>query len=266
MKVSIITVVYNAINTLGSTINSVLTQQYGDIEYILVDGNSKDGSRELIQSTAEKHSFRWVSEPDKGIYDAMNKGIRMATGDIVGILNADDFYAHEHVISQVVDTFRRTKADGVYGDLAYVDAENVQRVVRYWKSGQYRHGAFRNGWMPPHPTFFVRREMYEKFNTFDLRLKSAADYELMLRFIHKHRISVAYLPNVMVMMRTGGASNANLRNRFRANQEDRLAWKMNGLAPHPLTLLLKPLRKVGQYFLALWQSPASVPSEGYARQ
>jgi glycosyltransferase involved in cell wall biosynthesis len=263
MKVSIITVVYNAVSTLEATINSVLSQDHPDIEYILVDGNSTDGSRELIEEYAAKHSVRWISEPDRGIYDAMNKGISMATGDVVGILNADDFYAHNQVISQVADSFRRSGADSLYGDLAYVDSGNVQRIVRYWKSGSYRPGAFRNGWMPPHPTFFVRREVYQKFNSFDLRLRSAADYELMLRFIHKNGISVTYLPQVMVMMRTGGASNANLRNRFRANREDRMAWQMNGLEPHPLTLMMKPLRKVGQYILALWQSPASLTDNRY---
>lgn len=266
MKISIITVVYNAISTLEATINSVLAQDYPDIEYILVDGNSTDGSGELIAQYARKHAIRWVSEADQGIYDAMNKGIRMATGDVVGILNADDFYAHGGVISQVADTFRRSNAESLYGDLAYVDCGNIQRIVRYWKSGHYRSGAFRNGWMPPHPTFFVRREVYDKFDTFDLRLRSAADYELMLRLIHRHKISVTYLPQVMVMMRTGGASNANLRNRFRANREDRMAWQMNGLEPHPLTLMMKPLRKVGQYMLALWHSPASLTQKHYLTQ
>lgn len=266
MKVSIITVVYNGRHTLGTTINSVLSQQYADIEYIIVDGNSKDGTQALIESAAQNHPIKWISEPDKGIYDAMNKGIRMATGDVIGILNADDFYANDSVISQVVETFRKTDAQSVYGDLAYVDAKEVGKIIRYWRSGTYRAGAFVTGWMPPHPTFFVKREVYEKYNTFDLRLRSAADYELMLRLLHKHQISVAYLPQVMVMMRMGGASNASLRHRWRANREDRMAWKLNGLQPHFLTLFLKPLRKVEQYIKAQRVSAASLTSEGYLQQ
>lgn len=247
MKVSIITVSYNSSKTICQTIDSVLSQDYPNLEYILVDGNSTDGTKQILQSYYS-HKLRYISEIDSGIYDAMNKGIKMSSGDIIGIINADDFYTHGQVLSQVVAAFQTQGVDGVYGDLVYVQADEPGKIIRYWKSGEYKQNSFLQGWMPPHPTFFVKREIYEKYNAFDTRLKSAADYELMLRFIHKYKISVAYIPQVLVSMRTGGVSNASLKNRVRANLEDRLAWKLNRLTPNSLTLLLKPIRKIEQYF------------------
>ncbi|MDO1449810.1 glycosyltransferase family 2 protein [Rhodocytophaga aerolata] len=246
MKISIITVAYNSALTIDATIRSVLSQTYNDIEYILIDGNSSDGTQDIIASYGHP-SIRWISEPDKGIYDAMNKGIAMATGDVIGILNSDDFYRDSQVLSHVAKAFLKTNADSVYGDLAYVEARDTSKILRYWKSGQYKEGSFLHGWMPPHPTFFVRREVYNKYNGFDTRLKSAADYELMLRLIHKHKISVAYLPEVLVFMRAGGKSNQSLSNRLKANREDHLAWQLNNINPNLLTLILKPLRKVEQF-------------------
>ncbi len=258
MKVSIITVVYNSQYTIGQAMSSVLSQNYPDVEYILVDGKSTDGTLDIIRSYTNG-KIKYVSEPDKGMYDAMNKGLALASGDIIGILNADDFYSHDQVITQIVDTFISKKVDSVYGDLIYVDALNINKIIRYWHSGNYKEGDFLKGWMPPHPTFFVRKDIYAKYHAFDVRLKSAADYELMLRFLHKYKISVAYIPEVLVTMRVGGKSNASLTNRLKANQEDRLAWTLNRLKPHPFTLFLKPIRKIRQYFSAPANAPYITP-------
>ncbi|QHT65757.1 glycosyltransferase [Rhodocytophaga rosea] len=246
MKISIITVSFNSSKTIRDTIQSVLSQHYSNIEYIIVDGGSTDGTLDIIHSYEHKN-IKWISEPDKGIYDAMNKGLSMSTGDIIGILNSDDFYLHRNVISKVAETFLETQAESVYSDLAYVDAINTNKIIRYWRSGSYKDGSFLQGWMPPHPTFFVKKEIYQKYSAFNLRFKSAADYELMLRLLHKHKITTAYIPDLTVMMRAGGKSNANLKSRLHANAEDRLAWKLNKLNPYPYTLLLKPLRKIEQY-------------------
>lgn len=188
-----------------------------------------------------------VSEPDQGIYDAMNKGVRMAQGDIVGILNSDDYYASPAVLAKVVEVFNNPAIEACYGDLIYVDAADTGRTVRYWRSGGYAPNKFYWGWMPPHPTFFVRRSVYQRFGLFNLDLGSAADYELMLRFLVRHRIKTAYIPEVLVKMRTGGTSNVSWRNRLEANRMDRRAWAVNELKPYPWTLWLKPLRKVSQW-------------------
>ncbi|GAA4404274.1 glycosyltransferase family 2 protein [Nibrella viscosa] len=246
MKVSIITVVFNGAETIRSTIECILNQTYPDIEYIVIDGQSTDDTVAIIRSY-EHRLARFVSEPDKGLYDAMNKGIGMATGEVIGLLNADDFYPDNEVIAHVVDRFRQTGSDAVYGDILYVNRDNTQQVKRYWKSGLYREGAFKWGWMPGHPAFFVRKRIYDQFGLFNIQLRSAADYELMLRFIHKHKITLSYLPEVLVVMRDGGVSNRSLKNRLKANREDQLAWDLNGLKPYVFTLWLKPLRKIGQF-------------------
>ena len=246
MKVSIITITYNSAETVEDTIQSVLSQDYPNIEYIIVDGASKDDTMAIVNRYRDKIATI-ISEPDKGIYDAMNKGVHAATGDIIGILNSDDFYADNSVISDIVKAIQQDNADACYADLVYVDRTATDRVIRSWKSGEYRHGDFLRGWMPPHPTFFVKRSWYERHGLYSLQLKSAADYELMLRFIHKHGVSMAYLPRVITKMRAGGQSNITLKNRWKANQEDRLAWKMNGLQPGFLTLVRKPLSKLLQY-------------------
>ena len=184
---------------------------------------------------------------DDGIYFALNKGIDIASGDIIGILHSDDFYAHEQVISMVVREFENKNVDSVYGDLQYVDKTNTHKIIRNWKSGKYKKGMFLNGWMPPHPTFFVKREHYKKYGNFNTNLKSAADYELMLRLLHKHQLKTSYIPEILVKMRVGGKSNVSFINRIYANREDRLAWKINELKPGFFTLLLKPLSKLGQF-------------------
>lgn len=245
LKVSIITATFNSAGTVKDTLASVAGQTYQDIEHIIVDGSSKDNTLEVVR--AFPHVARVVSEKDKGIYDAMNKGIGMASGDVIGLLNSDDFYAHPDVIRKVAAAFERSDCEALYGDLVYVDQDNTGKILRYWKAGAYKPNAFKWGWMPPHPTFFVRKEVYEKFGHFSLDLRTAADYELMLRFIHKHGIRISYLPEILVNMRAGGASNASAMSRLRANQADREAWKRNGITPFWFTLYLKPLRKLGQF-------------------
>ena len=245
MKISIVTPAFNSAATIRDTLESIKMQDYPDIEHIIIDGVSKDLTMEIL--TGYPHVSKTISEPDRGLYDAMNKGIRLATGDVVGILNSDDFYTHPQVLSRVAALFAQTGADALYADLEYVYMRDTTRVVRTWKAGAIKPGCFLRGWMPPHPTVFVRRDLYEQFGLFNPQLRFSADYELMLRFLLKNKLSACYLPEVTVRMRTGGASNANLFNRFRANREDRLAWKMNGLRPKFYTLYLKPLLKVPQY-------------------
>lgn len=246
MKVSIITVVYNGVDFVRDCIESVLNQTYPDIEYIIVDGQSTDGTVEIVRAYGTKIAH-FISEPDKGLYDAMNKGIGLATGEVIGLLNADDFYRHNRVIDNMVATFERTGSDAVYGDMLYVDRNDPKKLKRYWRSGWYHDNAFLWGWMPGHLSFFARRLLYEKHGAFRLDMKSAADYELMLRFIHKNKAKLAYMDEVTIVMRVGGISNSSLKNRLRANQEDQKAWQLNDLKPYFFTFWLKPLRKLKQY-------------------
>lgn len=246
MKISIITVCYNSEKTISDCITSVVNQSYDNLEYIFIDGKSTDTTMEIIASFGDQ-IFKVVSEKDKGMYDAINKGIRMASGDIIGVLNSDDYYTNELVIEDVMSKFKEANADALYADLNYVDQIDTNNVVRYWKSGDYKPNSFLSGWMPPHPTFFIRKEWYLKYGEYSLELVSAADYELMLRMVLKHGARLAYLPRVIVNMRVGGMSNSSLRNRLRANKEDRKAWEMNGLTPKYYTLIFKPLRKIIQY-------------------
>ncbi|MGV3556963.1 glycosyltransferase family 2 protein [Larkinella arboricola] len=245
MKVTIITVVFNGAATIRDTIESVLNQTYPNIEYIVIDGKSTDNTADIVRSYGSRIT-RFVSEPDKGLYDAMNKGLRLATGDIVGFINSDDYYKHNQVIEKAVRFFENTDCDAVYGDIIYVNPLNTEKIDRYWKVGEYKEGAFLWGWMPPHLTCFIKRSVYEKLGGYTLQLKSSSDYELLLRFIHKNKIKLRYLPEVTVAMRSGGVSNATLKHRWRANREDRQAWRINGLRPYFFTLFLKPLRKLDQ--------------------
>lgn len=272
--ISIITAVYNGAATMAGCLESVRRQSHAP-EHIVIDGGSTDGTLTLLERSRPGVA-QLVSEPDKGIYDAMNKGIALATGEVIGILNADDYYADERVLARVAAVFADPAVEACYGDLVYVTKNRGSgfgirdsglltqnssgpqsgaklktqnfRVVRNWKSGTFRPDKFYWGWMPPHPTFFVRRSVYERFGTFNLELGSAADYELMLRVLVKHRVAAAYIPEVLVRMRTGGVSNSSLKHRIRANRMDRQAWRVNGLKPLPWTLLLKPVRKIPQYF------------------
>jgi len=247
MKISIITVVYNNKDTIKDAIESVLNQTYENIEYIIIDGASTDGTVEIIKSYGNKID-KFISEKDNGIYDAMNKGIKLATGDIVGMLNSDDFYASSDMIKKMVKEFKEKKVDSVYGDLVYVNAENTDKIVRYWKSKPFKEGLFKKGWHPAHPTFFIKKEIYDKYGVFNLDFKIAADYELMLRFLGKYKISSSYIPEIFVKMRTGGESNQSIKNIIIANIESYKAWKLNGLKINPIRMFAKPLSKVLQYF------------------
>lgn len=245
LKISIVTPAFNSAATIRDTLESIGNQDYPDLEHIIVDGGSKDETLKIVAEYL--HVSKVISEPDQGLYDAMNKGVKMATGEVVVVLNSDDFYTHAQVLSRVAVKLEETWADTLYADLEYVDPENTARVVRYWKAGNFHPNNFQRGWMPPHPTFFVRRHLYEQLGCFNTSLRFSADYELMLRFLLKNKVSTCYLPEVTVRMRAGGASNANWRNRFRANLEDRQAWKMNGLRPQFYTLYMKPLSKIRQW-------------------
>lgn len=245
MRVSIITVCYNSAATIQETIASVKGQSYKDIEHIIIDGVSTDSTLEIIKQTG--HNGPLVSEKDNGLYDAMNKGIRMATGDVIAILNSDDFYPDTNVIRDIVSHFNNSTCDAVYADLNYINESKPKKIVRKWRSGTFRYEKFNFGWMPPHPTFFVKRGVYEQYGSFNTGLKSAADYELILRFLYVNKVKAEYLPRVLVHMRSGGVSNRSLSHRIKAHLEDYKAWQINGGSPHWYTMVLKPLRKVFQY-------------------
>jgi glycosyltransferase involved in cell wall biosynthesis len=248
MKVTIITITYNSAATLEDTLRSVVNQDYPNIEYLIIDGKSKDNTLQIVDKYKDKIT-KIVSEKDKGLYDALNKGIALATGDIVGMLHSDDLYESNHVVSDIVKTFEKNpSADGVYADLVFVERNDINKVTRTWESGDYEEGDFLSGWMPPHPTFFVKKECYERFGGFNTSLRLSADYELMLRMIHKNKIKLAYLPKVVVKMRMGGVSNVSLFVRLKANIEDKMAWKLNGMKPKLFTRFLKPASKIMQYF------------------
>jgi len=244
-RISIITVTYNASDHLRDCLDSV-REQDSDIEHILIDGASTDGTLNILDAYKD-HLAHVISEKDEGMYDALNKGIGLATGDVIGILNADDFYFSKDTLSRVSEAFSDEHVDAVYGDLVYVDRNNTEKVVRAWRSGEYRPRKFYHGWMPPHPTFFVRHRMYQQYGLFNPELGTAADYELMLRMLLKHGIHAAYIPEVLVKMRSGGVSNQSFKNRLKANLMDRKAWTVNDLSPYPWTLWMKPLRKIGQW-------------------
>lgn len=244
MKVSIVTPVYND-PRVGEALSSVEEQQgISELEKVVIDGGSDDPTKDVLNEWESRVDVL-ISEPDEGIYDAMNKGITVSTGDVVGILNADDRYADSDVLRDVVDIFEETSVDACYGDLVYVDDKD--EVRRYWRSGSYRRHRFWFGWMPPHPTFFVRKKVYEERGTFDLDYPIAADYELMLRLLVVEQVDVRYLDRVMVRMAMGGESNASLGNIVQANREVRRAWKKHGLKGGGLAPFLKPARKVFQF-------------------
>ena len=246
-KISIITVSFNSAKTIKETIESILIQDYNNIEYIIIDGGSSDETIDIVKSYSEKISY-FISEKDNGIYDAMNKGIKAATGDIVGILNSDDFYPNSFVLSNVAKSFKKYNCDAVYGDLVYVKEKDTTQIKRYWQAGNYNTSKIKNGWMLPHPTFFVKKVMYDRYGLYNTDLKSAADYEMILKLLYKENISVHYIPMILVKMRMGGASNSTFLNRIRANKEDGLAWTKNQLNKPMFVRIKKPLQKVIQFF------------------
>ncbi len=245
MKISVITAAFNAKHTIAQCMESVLRQRDCDCQYIVVDGESDDGTDQVIKQFDDGIDI-YIREPDAGIYDALNKGISAATGEVVGFLHADDVLAHDRVLTTIEQNFD-DQIDAVYGDLVYVREDDLQRVVRMWKSGEYQRSKFFYGWMPPHPTVYMRRSCYQQFGLFNLEMPTASDYEMMVRMMVRHRIRVRYIDQVFVKMRVGGQSNRSIKNRLLANKDDRTAWVKNGLRP-PLGLRLsKPLRKVPQF-------------------
>jgi len=247
LKVSIITSVFNAKDTIADTINSVLSQTYSDIEYIIIDAASTDGSIDIIKANEDKITI-FVSEFDNGIYEGHNKGIALATGDIIGFLNSDDIFEDKYTIEKIVDKFDSCSCDSVYGDLVYVKRDNIDCIVRYWKSREYNLSKLQRGWMPPHPTFYVKREIYKKFGSFNTDFKIAADYDLMIRFLYKAKITTLYIPEVLVRMKTGGKSNKSIRNIIQKSREDLKAMHLNQVG-NIYTLFLKNISKIPQFFI-----------------
>jgi glycosyltransferase involved in cell wall biosynthesis len=247
MKISIVTVAFNAFDTIENTIQSVASQTYSDVEHILVDGASTDGTLSVINLHRNKLA-KFVSEPDRGIYDAMNKGIAMATGDIIGTLNADDFYCDDTVLCQVAEIFADTSVDGCFADLVYVSRFEPAKIIRYWKSGPYTDGMFERGWMPAHPTFFVRRSIYEQFGTFDLSFSRQSDFELTMRFLAIHKIKSQYVPKIWIKMRMGGISNNSIIGVIKGNLEAYRACRKNGLNISVFFIPRKILSRFPQFF------------------
>lgn len=265
MKVSIITVTYNSAKYVEDCIKSIIKQNYKNIEYIIVDGNSTDGTLEIIKNHSANIS-KWISEEDGGMYDALNKGMRLATGDIIGILNSDDVLASADVISDIVKSFQENEVDSLYGDLVYVDPFDLKKVLRFWKGLTYDRRRFKYGWMPAHPTFYIRRELISKYGGYESHYYTAADFEFMARYLYNYKISSYYLPKLIVKMRAGGASNESITGRLRANRRDYLAMKKNKI-PFPLIVsILKPLIKMPQYYKALFYklSKSSTPYKTFA--
>lgn len=246
MRVSIITVVKDNERFIEDSIKSVLSQSYQSIEYIIIDGSSTDGTVEKIKKYSNKIS-KFLSEKDSGIYDAMNKGIELSTGDIIGFLNSDDVFANSEMISAIVQKFKNENIKGCYGDLVYMD-KDLKRVIRYWKSGKYKKDAFRKGWMVPHPTLFLLREVYLEFGKFRTDFRVSADYEFMLRLIEKNGVLLYYIPNVLVKMRIGGKSGLSIKKMLLKAKEDMVAWRINGLKPPFGLNFIKPFRKISQFF------------------
>lgn len=246
MNISIITITFNSAATLRDTIQSVLSQSYPNIEYILIDGASKDNTVEIIKEYAPlfKGRIRWISEPDKGLYDAMNKGIRMATGDIVGIINSDDYYHRTDVIAQVAEGFQEKGIQAIYGDVRFVHPDNLDKTVRYYSSKNFSPKLFRYGFMPAHPTFFTYRKYFDEFGYYKTDYRIAADYELLIRFLYTHHLKAKYLPLDFMKMRTGGASTASFKSNLLLNKEIVRACRENGLWTCMPLLFLKYFIKV----------------------
>ena len=229
MKLSIITATYNSRKFINDCLRSVHSQNYNNIEHIVVDGNSSDGTLSLLNSKQDQIN-KLISEPDKGVYEAMNKGIEIATGDVIGFLNSDDFYIDNEILFKVAKVFMKNPLiEACYADLVYIDQINKSKIIRYWKSNKFIAGSFSKGWRPPHPTFFVRSSVYKKFGKFDLDYKISSDYELMMRFLEIYKINVCYIPEIWVKMRIGGLSNKSLKTIIEQNIED-----LNALEKHKL--------------------------------
>jgi len=246
MKVSIITPTLNSERFIKDCIESVKKQSYLNIEHIIVDGGSDDSTLKIIKEYENTYNLKLITGKDNGIYDALNKGIKNVSGEIIGILHSDDLYTNNEVLRKIVYIFQSQKINSCYGDLYYVKENDINKVVRYWKSGNYNRDKFKYGFMPPHPTFFVKKEIYEKYGVFDTSFKISGDYELMVRFLYKNKISCYYLPEVLVKMRVGGNSNKNLKHILIKMKEDYRVIKKYNLGGID-TLLLKSFIKIPQF-------------------
>jgi glycosyltransferase len=248
MLITILTATYNSSRFLKDALQSFARQTHDEKELIVIDGLSKDNTLSILQEY-QHHISQQLSETDKGIYDALNKGINLAKGDVIGILHSDDYFASNKVLSQVAALFKEdNQLEAVYGDLDYISRDKEDKIIRKWISGDYKYQKLKQGWMPPHPALFIKKDCFTKFGNYNLNYKSAADYDLILRFLFKYQIKTTYLPQVLVKMRVGGLSNQSLKNRINANQEDYRALKSNGMKFAFMVSIIKPLRKLGQYF------------------
>ncbi len=243
MKVSIITVCFNSVETIKDAIDSVVNQTYNDIEHIIIDGASKDGTIDIVSSYGEKVS-KFISEPDNGIYNAMNKGIKIATGDIVGILNSDDFFINNQVVQRIVNEFNISNIDASYGDVQFVKPENLLKVVRYYSSKNFSPKKFKYGFMPAHPSFYVKRSYFEKIGYYKEDYKIAADYELLVRFLYQHQLTCKYIPIPFVTMRTGGVSNRTFKSYYTLNKEIIRACRENGINTNIINIYSKYFVKI----------------------
>jgi glycosyltransferase len=246
LKISVITAVYNNRDTVADALESALGQTHADVELIVIDGGSTDGTLGVLSSYGNRLAVV-VSEPDRGIYDALNKGLRLATGEVVGFLHSDDLYADERVLAKVTAAFANPGVEAVYGDLVYVSKDAPDQVVRHWESGVFTPQKLRRGWMPPHPTLYVRRSVYDRLGLFDTDYRIAADYDFMLRLLGQSGVQAAYIPEVLVKMRLGGASNRSLGNLLRKSREDYRALKANNIGGI-WVLAWKNLSKLPQFF------------------
>jgi glycosyltransferase len=246
LKISIITATWNCADTLCGCLDSVSSQTYPCIQHVVIDGASNDGTLELLQEQ-KQHLAVLISEPDNGIYDALNKGIRLATGDVIGFLHADDFYPSNDVVSKIAQAFEDPSVQAVYGDLQYVSKDAPNKVFRHWRTGRFSSSKLALGWMPPHPTLYIRRELYDRVGGFDTKYRIAADYDSILKLFSDPDLVSVYIPEVLVKMRTGGASNRSLSNIIQKSREDLHALRSSNVGGL-VTLIAKNVRKIGQLF------------------
>lgn len=245
-KISVITATFNSEKTIASTLKSVNDQDYLNLEHIIVDGGSTDATLEVIHKFS-KGITKIISEKDQGIYDALNKGIKMASGDIIGFLHSDDFYKDEKVLSKISKELSNERIDAAYGDLDYVSQTNIKKIIRSWKSGSFNKNKMKNGWMPPHPTFYMKAQHYISLGGFNLEYNISADYDAMLRYLWRNDLNISYIPEVLIKMRMGGKSNSSIKNVIQKTKEDKKIMVQNGISPLR-GIILKNLSKVQQFF------------------
>lgn len=248
-KVSIITATYNSASSLNSCLDSVVKQNHKDLEYIIIDGKSFDDTLNIVRDYQKKYPYiKLISEKDSGIYDALNKGVQLATGDVLGFVHSDDLLANNHIVTDLVNQLQYEQLDGVYGDLQYVDKVDLNKVIRLWKSCAFKLSLLKQGWMPAHPTLFLKKEVYKKHGIFDLNYKIAADYDFMLRVLKDNTLKFGYLPKVITKMRVGGASNRSLKNIIQKTKEDYRAISSNKLGGI-FSIFRKNTSKIKQFIL-----------------